>query len=72
MALAAGDLLLGLTDGLVERREQDLDHGLTSLLDVVGTEYDEPLDALVERVSQTLPAPVRKRDDATVLAVRFT
>ena len=33
---APGDLLLGLTDGLVERRGDDLDEGLARLLEAVG------------------------------------
>ena len=71
LELGPGDLLLGLTDGLVERRGRDLDEGLALLLEAVGRE-DEPLDALVERVDQTLLPDTPGRDDATVLAVRFS
>jgi serine phosphatase RsbU (regulator of sigma subunit) len=71
LELGPGDLLLGLTDGLVERRGQDLDEGLARLLAAVG-ERDEPLDALVARVDRTLMPDTPGRDDATVLAVRFS
>jgi PAS domain S-box-containing protein len=71
LELGPGDLLLGLTDGLVERRGRDLDEGLALLLEAVG-ETEEPLDALVERVDRTLLPDTPGRDDATVLAVRFT
>jgi PAS domain S-box-containing protein len=70
LELGPGDLLLGLTDGLVERRGRDLDEGLADLLTVVGTS-EEPLDALVERVAADLLPDTPGRDDATVLAVRF-
>jgi serine phosphatase RsbU (regulator of sigma subunit) len=71
LELGPGDLLLGLTDGLVERRGSDLDAGLARLLEAVGS-ADEPLDTLVERVDQMLLPDTPGRDDATVLAVRFT
>lgn len=71
LELGPGDLLLGLTDGLVERRGSDLDQGLAALLAAVG-EAEEPLDDLVARVDRTLLPDTPGRDDATVLAVRFT
>jgi hypothetical protein len=70
LELGPGDLLLGLTDGLVERRGRDLDEGLADLLEVVGT-GDEPVADLVERVSAALHPDTPGHDDATVLAVRF-
>jgi len=71
LELGPGDLLLGLTDGLVERRGRDLDEGLALLLEAVGRE-EEPLDTLVGRVDRTLLPDTPGRDDATVLAVRFS
>ena len=71
LELGPGDLLLGLTDGLVERRGHDLDEGLALLLEAVGRE-EEPLDTLVGRVDRTLLPDTPGRDDATVLAVRFS
>ncbi len=70
LELGPGDLLLGLTDGLVERRGSDLDEGLADLLAVVGTD-EEPLAELVDRVGTALLPDTPGRDDATVLAVRF-
>jgi serine phosphatase RsbU (regulator of sigma subunit) len=70
LELGPGDLLLGLTDGLVERRGRDLDEGLADLLTAVGA-AEEPLDALVERVAADLLPDTPGRDDSTVLAVRF-
>jgi PAS domain S-box-containing protein len=70
LELGPGDLLLGLTDGVVERRGVDMDLGLDEVLAQVGAGAAS-LDALVERVSSALLARTRGRDDATVLAVRF-
>jgi PAS domain S-box-containing protein len=69
--LQAGDLLLGVTDGVVERRGCDLDEGLTELMAVVG-DPESDLPAMVERVASTMLGHSLGRDDATLLAVRFT
>jgi len=71
LELGPGDTLIGLTDGLVERRGFDLDQGLAEVMASV-REPAESLDVLVERVSTVLMADTLGRDDATVLAVRFT
>jgi len=71
LELGPGDVLLGLTDGLVERRGSDLDEGLAKVLATVG-EPAANLAALVERLSSELTVDTLGRDDATVLAVRFT
>jgi PAS domain S-box-containing protein len=70
LELGPGDLLLGLTDGLVERRGVDMDLGLDEVLAQVAAGAPS-LDALVDRVSSGLLARTRGRDDATLLAVRF-
>jgi serine phosphatase RsbU (regulator of sigma subunit) len=71
LELGPGDLLLGLTDGLVERRGRDLDEGLATVLDVVRGASGS-LEELVQRVSAATLDDALGRDDATVLAVRFT
>lgn len=71
LELGPGDVLLGLTDGLVERRGFDLDEGLSRVLAALGDEADT-LTALVERVCTLTMGHAAGRDDATVLAVRFT
>jgi PAS domain S-box-containing protein len=70
MELGPGDILMGLTDGLVERRGYDLDEGLARVLEAVA-EPAESLDALVEQVTTTMLGHTAGRDDATLLAVRF-
>jgi PAS domain S-box-containing protein len=67
--LAAGQTLWLFTDGLVERHDQPLDHGLTrlrrALNATVGQSLEEACDALVERM-----LPDAGPDDVAVLAVR--
>ena len=70
MELGPGDILIGLTDGIVERRGYDLDEGLAQVLECLATPA-ESLDALVERVTTTMLGHTSGRDDATLLAVRF-
>lgn len=70
LELGPGDILLGLTDGMVERRGYDLDEGLAKVLEVVA-QPAPALDDLVERVAATMLGHTAGRDDATLLAVRF-
>jgi len=70
LELGPGDLLLGVTDGVVERRGFDLDEGLNELVACVRGDHGG-LDDLVERVTTTMLGRTLGRDDATLLAVRF-
>ena len=70
LELGPGDLLLGVTDGLVERRGQDLDQGLDVVL-AAARDQSGTLDELVARISAATLDEALGRDDATVLAVRF-
>jgi serine phosphatase RsbU (regulator of sigma subunit) len=66
---AAGDLLLTFTDGLIERRDEDIDVGQRRLLDAVPILGEGCLPAQLER----LVAQVRDRrrsDDVAAVAVR--
>jgi serine phosphatase RsbU (regulator of sigma subunit) len=67
--LAEGDTLLLYTDGLVERREQDIDDSLALLARTVGDLHAERLDDLCDTVLDRMA--VRDHDDDVVLlAVR--
>jgi serine phosphatase RsbU (regulator of sigma subunit) len=70
LELGPGDLLLGVTDGVVERRGYDLDEGLAELMGCL-TAPEDDLDSLVGRVATTMLGHTEGRDDATLLAVRF-
>jgi PAS domain S-box-containing protein len=70
LELGPGDLLLGVTDGVVERRGHDLDEGLAELVACV-RDAQGSLDDLVGWVATTMLGHTEGRDDATLLAVRF-
>jgi sigma-B regulation protein RsbU (phosphoserine phosphatase) len=64
--LPPGALLLGYTDGLVERRTEVIDVGIKSLIDAVEAAAPETVcSAVIARL-----APARPADDIAVLAVR--
>jgi hypothetical protein len=66
----AGATLLLYTDGLVERRGEDLDHGLARLTAALQAHRDRPLPALIDAVLGELVAE-HPDDDVAVLGVRF-
>jgi PAS domain S-box-containing protein len=69
--LAPGSTVLLYTDGLVERRDRDIDAGTAALLDVLADCAGLPLDALCDRVLERLFLPDAE-DDVAVLAVRIS
>ncbi|WP_309229984.1 MULTISPECIES: SpoIIE family protein phosphatase [unclassified Blastococcus] len=70
VALDRGSTVLLYTDGLVERRDADLDQGLLRLRDELAQLADRPLgellDELIERLVQGRP-----EDDVALVAVRL-
>lgn len=69
--LADGDVVVMYTDGLIERRGQDIETGLRWAQQLISQwPDDEPLTAACQRLSQTL-APAPRNDDVCVVAVRF-
>ena len=70
LELGPGDLLLGMTDGLVERRGGIWTSGSRGELRLVG-QGGGSLDDLVAAVGSEPLTDTRGRDDATILAVRF-
>ena len=62
--------MLLFTDGLIERRNSDLDAGLTRLRDVVVELADQPLDDLLDEVLERL-VHGRPEDDVAMVAVRL-
>ena len=68
--LAVGDTVLLYTDGLIERRDRDLDAGTTELLRVLAEVAGAPLDQLCDRVLERMFLPDAE-DDVALLAVRL-
>ena len=68
--LAPGDTVLLYTDGLVERRDRDIDAGTDELVGVLREYAGLPLGELCDRVLDRLFLPDAE-DDVAVLAVRL-
>jgi serine phosphatase RsbU (regulator of sigma subunit) len=68
--LQAGATLLLYTDGLVERRDRDIDAGTDELVTVLRGIAGLPLDELCDRLLERLFLP-DAQDDVAVLAVRL-
>ncbi|HEV7871701.1 MAG TPA: SpoIIE family protein phosphatase [Modestobacter sp.] len=68
-AIAAGGALLLYTDGLVERRDRDLDAGMEELRGVVEELAQLPLQELCDRLLERMFLPDTE-DDVALLAVR--
>jgi len=69
--LTVGDIFLGYSDGLVETRERGLTEGFELLLAEVAREPSRPLDRLVDDVVARMLAGQRRRDDVTLLGLRW-
>ncbi len=71
LRLAPGDRLLLCTDGLFERRDRDLDAGLSLLTDVAAGLGALPLAEAVARLTGTLLLDEVVRDDVCVLMLSW-
>jgi GAF domain-containing protein len=70
LTLAAGEILLLYTDGVVERRNQPLDEGIRRLARTVAGRATEPLEALADRIMAVhCSEPL---DDCSILLPRRT
>jgi serine phosphatase RsbU (regulator of sigma subunit) len=69
--LDRGATVLLYTDGLVERRDRDIDTGTEELVAVLGACADLPLEQLCDRVLQRMFLPDAE-DDVALLAVRLS
>ncbi len=65
-----GSTLFNFTDGLVERRTEDIDTGLARLASTVGTVVEKSVDDLVAHAVHTLRCEDAS-DDIAVLALRW-
>jgi PAS domain S-box-containing protein len=70
VCLTRGATVLLYTDGLVERRDRDVDTGTAELMAVLGEFARLPLEELCDRVLERLFLPDAE-DDVAILAVRL-
>ncbi|MBY8878613.1 SpoIIE family protein phosphatase [Streptomyces sp. PLK6-54] len=68
---ACGDLLVLYTDGLVERRGEDIDVGIGRLTDVLCELRADPVQELADALLARLADPSGQHDDISVLAARL-
>ena len=64
-----GDVLVAFTDGLIERRDEDIDIGQRRLLEALGRSATAPLDEQLEKLIARVRDHTRN-DDVAALAIR--
>ncbi len=67
----AGSTILAYTDGLIQRKEEEIDTGLARLVAAVRRLANESVNDLCDGVVDELTPSRRQRDDIAMVAVRF-
>jgi hypothetical protein len=70
VAFGPGDTVLAFTDGLIERRDEDIDEGTGRVLDRLGRLATADLAAGLETLAAELREPSRD-DDVAAVALRL-
>jgi serine phosphatase RsbU (regulator of sigma subunit) len=70
LAVGCGSVVLLYTDGLVERRDEDLDHGLDRLQAILAELAGRDLDELCDQVLLRM-LPACPDDDVALIAVQL-
>ena len=68
--LPQGAALVAITDGLVERRGEDIDEGVDRILQAAGPEWQHDAQTLLKRIVSAAAAQRTHDDDVTVLVLR--
>lgn len=66
-----GDTLVLYTDGLIERRGEDIDAGLSRLVDAVRERRGLPPEELADGLLRAMADPAGQQDDISVLVARL-
>jgi PAS domain S-box-containing protein len=69
-AVEPGDLLVLYTDGLIERRDRDLDEGFAALARAAGGLYDQPAERACATLMDRLLPGQEHEDDVCLLVLR--
>ena len=67
--MGPGDVLVGFTDGLVERRDRPLGEGLDAVVDALRAVRNRDLGAVLDHLLDELAAHRHREDDVTILAL---
>jgi serine phosphatase RsbU (regulator of sigma subunit) len=70
VAVEPGDLLVLYTDGLIERRDSDLDQGFAALADAAGDLHGRPAEAACAALMDRLLPDEEHEDDVCLLVLR--
>jgi sigma-B regulation protein RsbU (phosphoserine phosphatase) len=70
IALEPGTVILLFTDGLIERPEQPINTGLSSLLAQAAARRDDPLGSMADGILRAMVADRPGQDDVCLLAAR--
>ena len=68
--LPQGAALVAITDGLVERRGEDIDEGVDRILQAAGPTWQHDAQKLLKRIVSAAAAQRTHDDDVTVLVLR--
>ncbi|SOD64395.1 Serine phosphatase RsbU, regulator of sigma subunit [Streptomyces zhaozhouensis] len=71
VAFEPGDVLVVYTDGLVERRDEDIDRGLARLADSLASHRTAPAEELAEALLADLLPPEGTEDDTVLVVLRL-
>ncbi|MDT0266602.1 SpoIIE family protein phosphatase [Streptomyces sp. DSM 44915] len=66
-----GDVLVLYTDGLVERRDEDIDQGLARLAESLTRHHGEPAERLADTLLTDLLPPTGTEDDTALVILRL-
>ena len=72
LTVPPGASLVALTDGLVERRGEDIDEGIARIVNATNESSDATAEELLDRVLATAGGGKIHDDDVTVLVLRRT